>query len=112
MSFGTLSGQYSTAAGISWLFAPNTNSFRVKTLSGKLSTSGTIKGVSLGESNQKTTRTPITRAVRAAMVETAEYLDCVLYLKDECIEEYKAKDEARKRKNDSLDNIFGYLKVF
>ena len=37
------------------------------------------------------------------MVETAEYLDCVLYIKDECIAEYEAKDEKRKQSNDSLD---------
>ena len=65
--------------------------------------SGNIGGVSLGESSQKTTNVPVTRAVRAAMVETAEYLDCVLYLKDECVAEYKAKDEKRKQSNDSLD---------
>ncbi len=65
--------------------------------------SGTVSGVSLGQSKQKTTKLPVTRAVRAAMVETAEYLDCVLYLKDECIAEYEAKDEKRKQSNDSLD---------
>ena len=65
--------------------------------------SGTIRGVSLGESKSKTTNVPVTRAVRAAMVESAEYLNCVLYLKDECVQEYEAKDEKRKRSNDSLD---------
>ena len=65
--------------------------------------SGTFRGVSLGESTTKTTKVPVTRAVRAAMVESAEYLNCVLYLKDECIDEYEAKDEMRKRSNDSLD---------
>ena len=43
------------------------------------------------------------RAIRAAINEIAEYLDCVLYIKDECISEYEAKDERRKRSNDSLD---------
>ena len=65
--------------------------------------SGTIRGVSLGESKSKTTNVPVTRAVRAAMVESAEYLNCVLYLKDECVQEYDAKDEKRKRSNDTLD---------
>jgi len=65
--------------------------------------SGTVSGVSMGQSKQKTTKLPVTRAVRAAMVETAEYLDCVLYLQDECIAEYEAKDERRKQSNDSLD---------
>ena len=67
------------------------------------SMSGNVGGVSLGQSQQKTTKLPVTRAVRAAMVETAEYLDCVLYIKDECIAEYEAKDEKRKQSNDSLD---------
>ena len=65
--------------------------------------SGNVKGISLGQSESKTTKLPVTRAVRAAMVETAEYLDCVLYIKDECIAEYEAKDEKRKQSNDSLD---------
>ena len=65
--------------------------------------SGNIKGISLGQEEAKTTKLPVTRAVRAAMVETAEYLDCVLYVKDECIAEYEAKDEKRKQSNDSLD---------
>ena len=62
-----------------------------------------ISGVSLGESKTKTTQLPVNRAVRAAMVESAEYLNCVLYLKDECVQEYEAKDEKRKRSNDTLD---------
>ena len=44
------------------------------------------------------------RAIRAAINEIAGYLDCVLYLKDECIAEYEAKEERRKRRsNDALD---------
>jgi hypothetical protein len=38
------------------------------------------------------------------MVEISEYLDCVLYQKDECVDEYQAKDDARKESTkDSLD---------
>ena len=50
-----------------------------------------------------TKKTVPTRAIRAAITEIAEYLDCVLYLKDECISEYEAKEERRKRSNDALD---------
>ena len=50
-----------------------------------------------------TKKTVPTRAIRAAITEIAEYLDCVLYLKDECIGEYEAKEERRKRSNDALD---------
>ena len=55
------------------------------------------------EQTQTTKRVVPTRAIRAAINEIAEYLDCILYLKDECIEEYEAKEERRKRSNDSLD---------
>ena len=48
-------------------------------------------------------KTVPSRAIRAAINEIAGYLDCVLYLKDECIAEYEAKEERRKRSNDSLD---------
>jgi len=48
-------------------------------------------------------KTVPSRAIRAAITEIAEYLDCVLYLKDECIAEYEAKEERRKRSNDALD---------
>jgi len=52
------------------------------------------------EINKKTVPS---RAIRAAINEIAGYLDCVLYLKDECLAEYEAKEERRKRSNESLD---------
>ncbi len=48
-------------------------------------------------------RTVPSRAIRAAINEIAGYLDCILYLKDECLVEYEAKEERRKRSNNSLD---------
>ena len=48
-------------------------------------------------------KTVPSRAIRAAINEIAGYLDCVLYLKDDCIAEYEAKEERRKRSNDVLD---------
>ena len=48
-------------------------------------------------------KTVPTRAIRSAITEIAEYLDCVLYLKDECIGEYEAKEERRKKSNDALE---------
>ena len=48
-------------------------------------------------------KTVPSRAIRAAINEIAGYLDCVLYLKDECIAEYEAKEERRKRSTDALD---------
>ena len=64
---------------------------------------GTIRGVSLGKSESKAEGVNKTRVIRSAMQEIASYLDCVLYLKDECIEVYKAKDQQRREANDSLD---------
>ena len=55
------------------------------------------------ETTTSTKRVVPTRAIRAAINEIAQYLDCVLYLKDECIDEYEAKEENRKRSNDALD---------
>ena len=55
------------------------------------------------EQSQSINKTVPSRAIRAAITEIAEYLDCVLYLKDECLDEYQAKEERRKRSNDSLD---------
>jgi curli biogenesis system outer membrane secretion channel CsgG len=61
-------------------------------------------GVSVNQNKAKETKAPVSRAVRAAMVEISQYLDCVLYQKDECVDEYIAKDEARKESTkDSLD---------
>ena len=64
---------------------------------------GNIRGVSFGQSKQKAEGINKTRVIRKAMQEISSYLDCVLYLKDECIEVYKAKDAQRREANDSLD---------
>lgn len=61
-------------------------------------------GIALNQQKSKETKAPVSRAVRAGMVEISEYLDCVLYQKDECVDEYQAKDDARKESTkDSLD---------
>jgi len=66
--------------------------------------SGGVGGVSVGSSEESETKLPVGRAIRAAMVESAQYLNCVLYQKDECVNEYKAKDEKRKGSTkDALD---------
>ena len=66
--------------------------------------SGSFMGIGVSGGQEKETKVPVNRAVRAAMVEVSEYLDCVLYTKDECIDEYAAKDAARKESTkESLD---------
>ena len=59
--------------------------------------SGGYGGLSFGQSSQEETKLPIGRAIRAAMVESSQYLDCVLYQKDSCVDEFKAKEEKRKQ---------------
>jgi len=68
--------------------------------------SGGIGGVSLGSNKKQETKLPVGRAVRAAMIEVSQYLDCVLYLKDECVAEYKAKDEKRKESTKGTLDMF------
>ena len=69
----------------------------------KESVSVRTNNFSYAESTQTVKRVVPSRAIRAAINEIAEYLDCVLYLRDECIDEYEAKEERRKRSNDALD---------
>ena len=65
---------------------------------------GSFMGVSITGGKETETKAPVGRAVRAAMIEVSQYLDCVLYLKDECVDEYAAKDAARKESTkDALD---------
>lgn len=46
---------------------------------------------------------PIKKAVRQAMEESGKYLNCVLYLQDDCIDEMDAKEAARQANNDAMD---------
>jgi len=50
--------------------------------------------------------TPATKALRAAMINTVEYLDCHLYKKDTCIAEYQALDAKRKESTKGTLNLF------
>ena len=50
--------------------------------------------------------TSATRALRAALIKVVEYLDCHLYLKDECIAEFEAEDERRKNSTQGTLNLF------
>jgi len=65
--------------------------------------SGGYGGFSMNQSKEEEVKLPVTRALRAAMIEASEYLDCVLYQKDECVDEYEAKDA--KRKSETMDTL-------
>ena len=68
------------------------------------SSSGGLYGISFSDSESSSKKVPASKAVRAAMIEVSEYLNCVLYLKDNCITEYDAKEQRRR------DNTKGVLK--
>lgn len=55
---------------------------------------------------QSSETTPASRAVRAAMINIVEYLNCTLYLKDSCLDTYKAMDEKRKLNTKGTLNLF------
>ena len=50
--------------------------------------------------------TSATRALRGAMIKVVEYLDCHLYLKDECINEFQAEDVRRKESTKGTLSLF------
>jgi len=56
--------------------------------------------------NQSTESTPASRAVRAAMINIVDYINCTLYLKDSCLDTYKAMDEKRKSNTKGTLNLF------
>ena len=63
-----------------------------------------VEGV--GEKHSYET-TSANRALRAAMINTVDYITCQIYLRDECIQEYEAIDAKRRQSTkDSLDLLF------
>lgn len=72
--------------------------------SGKSSSIG-MPGLLGGSSSSYTTsKTPTSRAIRAAMIQVAGYLDCVLYLKDACLNTYAAREGSRRQRTmDALE---------
>ena len=50
--------------------------------------------------------TSATRALRGALIKVVEYLDCHLYLKDECINEFEAEDLRRKESTKDTLTLF------
>lgn len=60
------------------------------------STAGCFLGVCGADSQDSSSKPPASKAVRSAMIEVSNYLDCFLYRKDSCIQEFKAKEAARR----------------
>ena len=66
------------------------------------SSSGGIGGLAVSNAEESSSKPPASKAIRAAMIEVSEYLNCVLYAKDACITSYDAKNKARKEKTKSV----------
>ena len=64
-----------------------------------------LAGISIDKDDLEITGINPTRVIRSAIQEISAYLDCVLYLKDECLVQFDAKDERRIKSNQSLDKF-------
>jgi curli biogenesis system outer membrane secretion channel CsgG len=72
-----------------------------RTVEGRSSSSGVNVGLyrgGFGGNLGKEEKTPVGKAIRGAIIEAAEYLTCVMVDQDDCVDEYAAKEKARKEK--------------
>ena len=53
---------------------------------------------SSSESSVEEKKTPVAKAIRAALIEASNYVDCILVRQDQCVEEYASKDDARRER--------------
>ena len=70
-----------------------------RTVEGRSKSSGVAVGVSrggFGGTLAHEENTPAGKAIRAALVEASEYLECVMVKRDGCIQEYDAKERKRR----------------
>ena len=70
-----------------------------RTVEGRSKSSGVSVGVyrgGFGGSLAQEENTPAGKAIRAALVEISEYLDCVMVKRDGCENEYRAKEQKRR----------------
>lgn len=51
--------------------------------------------------------TPAGKAIRAALVEITDYLDCVMVKKDSCVAEYNAKEQRRRNSDKNAIKLDG-----
>jgi len=78
-----------------------------RTVEGRSKSSGIRFGVNkggFGGDLASQNKTPTGKAIRAAVMETTDYLACVMVYKDECRDDYRAKERhRRKRTKGSID---------
>jgi curli biogenesis system outer membrane secretion channel CsgG len=81
----------------------------IDTTTGRIAYARTVEGMTPGgEAGAARMADPMTegpdqRAVRAAVIEIVDYLQCAMVVRDACVAEYAAKDAARQdRTRDSI----------
>jgi curli biogenesis system outer membrane secretion channel CsgG len=55
-----------------------------------------ISGINIGGDNQKTSKAPVGKAIRAGLIEITNYLSCVMVDKGSCIAEFEKKEQLRR----------------
>jgi curli biogenesis system outer membrane secretion channel CsgG len=53
-------------------------------------------GVGIGGGKEQTKRAPVGKALRAALIESTDYLSCVMVKQDACVQQYEATDAQRR----------------
>ncbi|HOO52267.1 MAG TPA: CsgG/HfaB family protein [Alphaproteobacteria bacterium] len=61
--------------------------------------SGNLFGI--GDNAEQKKKAPVGKAIRAAVINTAEYLECSMVDKDQCIEKFNKKEERRRERTKS-----------
>lgn len=61
----------------------------------------------LGGNFHHSENTPASKAVRAALIEASNYLDCVMVRRDSCVAEYRAKEQRRRQSDEKVLDLDG-----
>ncbi|NJM46275.1 MAG: penicillin-binding protein activator LpoB [Alkalinema sp. RU_4_3] len=56
-----------------------------------------VFGIGNRSNSAEEKKAPVGKALRAALIESTEYLSCVMYKKDACIDSYREKDAKRRQ---------------
>ena len=79
-----------------------------RTVEGRATSYGMAGGLSRGGFSGglgKYEKTPTGKAIRAAVIEITDYLGCAMVDKDDCLQQYAAKEKARRDKSKSTLKI-------
>lgn len=79
-----------------------------RTVEGRSKSSGVAVGVyrgGFGGNLAHEENTPAGKAIRAALVEITDYLDCVMVKRDSCVADYRAKEQKRRDSDKKALNL-------